>query len=405
MARRPKNPAPEPDLPPQAVPSPILPPLVSASPVRNYEHDGTKMRVARFDLLQTEFAGVQESNLAEFHRSMSRMGQRGWTIVRRLFGIMPIIPKGDTSADDMRTWGREELRENMGMESKDLAAELDRMRGFWMGLNAKTAELPLPAPLAAELKFEADQLIEKYQMTKLLLREEVPWMAQRLDDWSILLDSPQVGEMARITLLTELELRRMTNELSEISKQKIEATTQEKTESLSDRYNALFKLIGQTRTNYQTQMESIDKINPFMKQVTGAVSMKGVWSDAVELHTRWMADPANVPVDGIFTIGEIQVLCRMSQQAPDPQYRASMALYAAAARAHLWDPKWSGAYAPRLHARIDKAWVAVFKEITGAEDEQLVDLTLDGPKGEYEPVTVPGKDGMDGTDGSHGNKV
>lgn len=364
-------------------------------PLREYLFVGEMMRVGRFDLLEVEFSGIVDGDLPKFHEVIS-IHTRGWMIVRRLFGICPVIPKRGTPEEDLRTWSREELTAALGITTANLKEEMDRLRGLWGGtkqekLVAAQQHRPTGDEHSADELFEAERLVAQYQMGDLLTREEVPWMASRLESSRTMLNHGQVGELMRMTLLTELDLRRIHTQMSRTSKQKIEETDPEKRSWLNTEYERIFKTRSELMKVYQEQLERIDKIFPFMKQASGSMTMRGVFSDAVACHTEWYKNGDNQLADGIFSAAEIEILMRTSVQAPEPQYRAGQVVYLNQAKAHLFDPTWRGEFAPRTLRRLDAGFTAAAVEISKSDGETLVDLLSDDPvKGEYQEAKKSG---------------
>ena len=374
----------EPELPKQ--PEPLAPLAPAPTPLREYLAGGEMMRVTRFDFLEVEFTGLLDNELPLFHETLS-IHTRGWMILRRLFGILPVIPKRGTLEDDLRTWQRPELLDKLGLTASDLKEELERLRGVWNG-----TKKPVTAPVekAEEkegLDFEADRLVKEHGMGDLLKREEVPWMAGRLIAYGVMLSHPQVGEMVRMTLLTELDLRRLQIQRTKLSKELNETADEQKRKALEREYDWVYDKLADLLPAYDKQVRRIDEVFPFMKQSAGALNFRAVASDMVVCHAAWERDPANRPVDGVYTVGEVEVLCRTSLQAPEPQYRAGQVIYLNEARAHLFDPNWRGLYRVNTLKKVDAAWKTAAMEISSADGETLTDLASDDPAGgEYPPL-------------------
>ena len=394
MGRRKKETGTEPELKPQPDRQPQAPaPTVGpAGPLREYVAEMTPMRVGRFDLLSAEFTGLAETELTRFHEALS-IHTRGWMILRRLFGISLVIPKRGTPEDDLRTWTRDELMAGLGITSAQLREELDRLRGVWEGVNKKqqATEERLgnerQGDAKQELWFASDATVKANGMDGLLLRDEIPWMAGRLEACEAVLHHPQVGEMMRMALLAELDLRRLMTKMARTSKEILETKVEERQKTLEREYDWAFKKRTELTKAYQDQVEKIDAIFPVMKQAAGQLSWRQVVSDFIVCHTEWQKNPANAPADGVFCPGEIEVLMRMSMQAPEPQYRADLVVYLNQARAFLWDPKWDGKFAPGTMKKLRAGFTSAAVETSKADGETLVDLMSDDPtRGEYAAV-------------------
>jgi hypothetical protein len=364
------------------------------APLREYLAGEIAMRAGRFDLMAAEFSGLAEADLPKFQEVMA-IHTRGWMILRRLFGIQSVIPDRDAVADDLRTWPRAELTAALGLSAAELKDELDRLRGVWESVKAEKAkeeakrakevELDLrPESSKGELFFRADQLVKDCGMEDLLQRTEIPWMAGRLEACARIINHSQVGELMRHALLTELEIRRLQTRRAKTSKQLQESEDVKLREALEREYGWVFKSIAELMKIYQDQIERIDKIFPFFKISGGTANMKQVFSDAIECHAEWHRDGSNELADGVFAAAEIEVLMRMSVQAPEPQYRLDLVVYLNQARAFLWDPKWTGRFSPGAMKKLRAGFTEAAARTSQADGETLVDLLSDDPtKGEY----------------------
>ena len=369
------------------------------SPLREYMAGAEPWRVNRFDLLETEFAGTTSEDLALFHEVMA-IHTRGWMILRRLFGICAVIPKQGTPEDDLRTWSREELMDSLGITAAHLREEMERLRGVWKGAKPKedggskkeeniTASRQRSAGQKGrtELDFAQEELVRRHGMGELLTRDEVPWMAGRLEASSQVINHPQVSELMRMALLTELELRRYATRMAKTSKEYLECPDAIRRITLEKEHEWVSKQRTSLLAVYNNQIEKIEAFFPYMKQSATALSMKAVFSDAIVCHTEWYKDRANCPVDGVFTAGEMEILMRMSAQAPEAQYRAGQAMYLNEARAKMFDKDWRGEFAPNVLKKVDAAYKAAAEAVSKADGETLTDLLSDDPiLGEYQAV-------------------
>ena len=64
---------------------------------------------------------------------------RLWLLVRRIYGVAPLIPSSDAHPDDLRVWTRAE----MDGEGYSVKADLEALRGFWV--NHCKREAPMAA--------------------------------------------------------------------------------------------------------------------------------------------------------------------------------------------------------------------------------------------------------------------
>lgn len=380
----------------------------TAAALQQYEAlDGELWRVNRFDLLVADIdERMRVIDLPKFQMAIS-LSMRSWSIVRKLYGIYPMIPRRDERAEDYRTFERRELCEAMGITSSNLSEELEKVRGIWMAAvaspNLKVEQESTSKSHIAnnktELQFSDDELLEKYGMQGMVTTEETGWMAEKVRQKKQMLDNPMAGELARSSVLNELELRRIENRRMRTSKQLEEADRPREGSAQSDEelsrvlmnkaalqkeYERLDKRQTELMDTYLGQLKELDKIFPWMAKAKGGADMKGVFSDLIAAHRDWYNKKDNQLADGIYTATEIEVLIRASQQAPEPQYRAGQVMYLNAARAHLFDGGWRNQFALLTLKKMDAGWRAAAIEAGQLSGEQLTDLLSDDPvKGEY----------------------
>src|SRR5580658_767967 len=104
-----------------------------------YLFQGEPWHCTRFDRLRAEFDSLTAAELPRFHELL-REPARGWTILRRLFGLAPVTPGMDTDLDDLRRWDRAELCAALGLSEKQLRDELEVLRGRWRAVQVRSAE-------------------------------------------------------------------------------------------------------------------------------------------------------------------------------------------------------------------------------------------------------------------------
>ena len=119
MARKknPVNPALEPGLPdtgntkdpfpPAPGPLPFPAAALTIPSLVEYKIGGVAWRCGRFDALAAELGPptVTAETIGVLHETISLL-ERPWRILRRLFGMMPMLPPVDYAEDDMRSWMR-----------------------------------------------------------------------------------------------------------------------------------------------------------------------------------------------------------------------------------------------------------------------------------------------------------
>src|ERR1041385_3718614 len=113
----------KPGLQAPALPKP-LPGLVE------YKVDGVLWRCNRFDLLAAEFPITAPDQLPTF-QGVAMGRERAWLIVRRLFGMQPVVPPASTAMEDMRPWQREELAADLGLTRSEERRVGKECRSRW----------------------------------------------------------------------------------------------------------------------------------------------------------------------------------------------------------------------------------------------------------------------------------
>jgi hypothetical protein len=363
-----------------------------------YELGGEWWRCARGTLLAAELLdGVApqpepRSALARLH-ILEENRPRAWLVVRRLFGIMPVIPRSTDDPDNMRVWSRTELQDALGISKSQLQQELDAVRGALMGAAPGLPARPAPAPptpgspavpagkgngdpqgslgFDAEEEFLAAAGFPNLHMTV----GERAWFVPRLRDFQKILDERLTAALGRNVLMQELQMRRLDEYINGP-----ECRTGTKD------YKEMMKLRQELDTNYQRQIEQLESLCPWAGQVAGKYAFKGQLTDITTAIRNYKAREDSALADQIFTATEIRVECRRSAQAPEPRYRAGLVVYLMAARQGLWDPKFKNPFSPGQLKRLDAAWRAALAAAGDEMGEKIPDLEKDGAEGEYEKL-------------------
>lgn len=358
--------------------------------IQVYEVDGKSWRVSRFDLLEVEFEGITNDALAGFHEVQQRH-PRAWIILRRLFGIQPMVPLAE-DPENCRVWGRRELCENMGITPKQLGEEIGVARARWQRAVAPEPETELePAPgpdpeaPPGELDFEGtNRLLARHGFPEALFRTpgasdedvaaEMEWFAGRVRDFSKLLEHRLASSLARQTLLSELQLRRIETHMTQLHVG-------------GKNYIEVLRAKDGLQKTYADQLAQIDKIAPWMGAVAGKMNFTGVVSDLVRSYQEYYARDSNRLIDGIFTATEVQVLLRRHTHMEQPRYRAGLVAYLNAARESLFDPRWRAMFSQGQLRKLDAAWADAHNRVAELDGEKPTDLESDDPaEGEYPPL-------------------
>lgn len=350
--------------------------------LHEYVFQNQPWRVSRFDLLVGEFESILPEHLPLWHEAIS-VDARRWQIVRRLFGVRLVAPPMGTDPDDLRTWSRDELCVTLGITSKQLQGELDTARGTWRGRNRPSAEeivQQTEAPAGDELPLgEADAaLLKKYRFNVRLKQDEMEWFIDRVKQFSKILDEDLLVGMARNALNDELQLHRIEKWLSE-------GTAQVGSVEWKQMINTRAKMAE----DYNKLLDKLWEKCPWAGNIAGKYAFKAQVADVTRAIQEWKSRGENALIDGIFTATEVQILCRRSVQAPEPQYRAGAIVYLQAAKAGFWNPDWQNQFPPALLRAITQAWTAAYTAAADAEGLAKPDLEKEGPDGEYPAIYLP----------------
>jgi hypothetical protein len=366
-----------PKAPPSAPPAPAVAPTQV-----EYIFEGVAWRCGKFDLLVAELGepNITAATLAVLQGALVDKG-RAWLIVRRLFGIMPVLPPPSMSPDDLKSWTRGDLRDALGITAANLKDDLDAIRGLW----GKIAPVPVQAsvtPPPRKSLFSEQELLKKFDFRlKFADQEEEAMFVKRVRDFEKLLEEKMTTGIARNTLVTELQLRRVDERLSDTDKY-VPGGSEWKS-AMGER--------AKLSATYDGQMEALNKLAPWSSVITGKYNFQGVVSDITAAMQAYYANNDHALVDGIFTATEIEVECRRSIQAKEPRYRAGLVVSLTEAKAGLWDPNFKSQFSPRQLAALDKAWKAAYVLEMDADGTVLPDLEKAGEAGEYPKLNAAEK--------------
>ena len=339
-----------------------------------YSVGGEPWRAWKPAELAAEF-GVAEPEVAEFQAVVSVL-PRPWLLVRRLYGLVPVLPLPGTSEDDLKAWGAEELAASLGITRKQLQQELDVVRGYWQGRRQGAA--PAPAPVASapagELPLSTpDEVLAMCGFPSIKFQNAAEWerFRKRLEDFGPLLREAASAGLARDLLMTELRIARLDGDLDDPN-----------TKRTAD-WRALLKTRTELADSYESRSKLVLEEFPWAQQVAGKLALKGTVTELVAAVMAYRSRGDTRLVDGIHTLAEVEVLCRMSVQGPLPKYRAGKVVYLNEARAGLMDPKWQSQLTHGFVKRLDKTWAEAYAAAAREAGDPLPDLEKDGPEGEY----------------------
>lgn len=341
-----------------------------------YAVNGVRWRCNHFDQLAAEINVTDVEHLTLFHDQVS-VNERPWMIVRRLFGMQPVVPPSHFDLEDLRDWERRELCDKLGITKAQLQEELAAVQGAWMKIAPKKPEpetvKETPKAPDGEFHFAEEERLRKYGFTtRFADREQATWFAGRVKDYEKLLNEAVTAGLAHNALMTELQIRRFDDYFAD-----------PRSGIGTGDWRANLKVRGDLDKTYREQMDQILEKAPWASAVVGKYALGGQISDITKSIQDYLGRGDSALIDGMFTALEIKVECRRSVQTPAPRYRAGLVVHAAAAKAGLWDPHWKGQFTPAELKRLDLAWREAFVAACQETGEPLVDLEKDGPGGEY----------------------
>jgi hypothetical protein len=372
---------------------------------------GERWRVERFEALAVEFGlALNEPGGSPALRWSEIMGvfheivcthARWWLFVRRLFGVMPLVPGANAHPDEMRAWSRAELCEAFGISIDDLKEEIEAVRGLW-GNHVREAE-PVEAtanepggspalrgeetPLLVE-----ENLLDEFGFSESMFvvewaeksgdlevqkkrsdeenRKEKAWFCRRLEEWARMLREPMAHTIARECLLDELQLKRIEADMFQHK-------------SGAPAHSSLQKTRAQLQTNYSTRLDQLQEMFPEMG-VAGKVAFKAILSDLFMGYTKAIASGDFKLLDRVRTAAEISVDLRQSVQVPVVKHRLGQTLYIIEAMHGLFDPNWRTKLKPGFLRKMDTGFAESVDRVRRESNEALVDLMKEGPGGEYQ---------------------
>lgn len=349
--------------------------------VVEYRLGGEDWRVERFDLLAAEFE-VKPGELPKFH-ALAQSSARVWLIVRRLYGMQPVVLPMSAGVDEYGVLAAPVLCEQLVLTKEELRQQLTALKGLWAAQNQPEE---ITTSLSPEVAAQGEMLDEDVVLQNAGYSEsmfqvegrnqkdssaERAWFIQMVRRWKRMLENPLTGELARLALQEMLFLRRFEGEILK----QLPGTTQYK--ELTGAKDALAK-------RFQERLETLNELNPWLETISQAEQARGMLSDFIRGYQEYQSKGSNQLLMGLATALEVEVECRRCVQVPDPQLRGSLILLVQSARANLWDPKWKFNIPDRLIARFDRAFTAALNVALDEEGAPKIDLMSDDPvAGEY----------------------
>jgi hypothetical protein len=363
-----------------------------------YEHEGQTWTIDDPESFAARIGKVPASHLPAVHRMLAADSTL-WTLLRLLFGWGPVMMSQRTE-EYRRLWKIEEIAVHYETDADNLEMLLDSIKGKVQAFlenhpdTPEPREIPTPAettpatPTRSDLTEAQIALLHRLgfslQMFSLPGRSseveqvEIAWFISRLEEWERLFLEPMVKTLVRQTLMNELQLRRIDDEMVLMT-------------PTGDKYWKSQEKKSKLEAVYQRQLGDLEKLCPNFKATAAKVQIKGVFSEVVEAYLRYKRDRKNDVVDGLFTALELQCMMRDAEEH-GVRYRPSISMMVIEARAHLWDPKWAYKFPNELLALMDAGFREGFEKLQEKAGLKKVRLLDDGPAGEYPPIFIPPAD-------------
>jgi hypothetical protein len=341
-----------------------------------FEREGAKWRCARFDLLAAEFE-LTPADLPAFTEA-AQVTERGWLLARRLFGIQPMVPPLGTPMEDLRPWSRVELQDSLGLTRNQLAQELGAVRGSWRALRPRTEPAaPEATPPKPGGLFSEDELLERHGLVvKFGSSAERAWFCQRVQDYEKILAEKFATVLARNALLTELRIYQLDTLLNDT----------EKCKPGDKSWHENLKVRQTMAEQYQKLLDQIKTLCPWAGAIAGKYAFAGAIADITKGIQAYKSRGDTALIDGMCTLTEVLVDCRVSVQAPEPPYRADIRVFVAEAKAHLWDYTWQSKLELPPLRHVQAGWKQGFLAAAEADGKKLPDLAAEGPDSEHDDL-------------------
>jgi len=347
-----------------------IPAILEYTPIGSAD----QWRVERFDLLAAEFLfdAPWEQQMSLFHE-LAVAQVRRWLIVRRVFGIAPLISNAD---EDFSILTREQVCALLAIQPKELQAELDALRAQWRNTASRQAEESEAKNLEPELpatdfKF-GHEILEKHGFPEAMFSEfdakrsleqnrlERDWFAKRVTEWDKMLSEPMAESIAREALLNELYLRRLQVEMTVLSPS-------------SKRWQELLAAKNDIEVRREAQLETLSEMFP-ESSLAGKVSFRAVISELNQAHRDFYANGDRQLIDKIFSHAEVEVLLRQSVQQQEPQYRFGLNVAIIQAMHGLYDPNFRSRIKLSVFKKLDAGFRAAVNQVREELREPLVNL-------------------------------
>lgn len=369
-----------------------------------------RWRVESWELLAAEVVdggASAEGAMPIVHEALRRFA-RSWLIVRRLFGVMPVVLDLKGDPEDYRRWSRAELASHLGIGLEDLQQELLAARAVVQRALGKGEEKALAGPEweanAATSNAHLQQGLvpksdEEYlremgyapRMFEIQVRNrlggepvarpreenelEKRWFAGRVRQFEKVLKDRMVSRLADQVLRNELRLKRAEDEL-----------TGGALVIGGPDYDALMKVKADLEKTFERQLAQLAEAAPWFNATEKEMAAKDAFSEVVRAIQEYQARGETRLINGLFTAYEMQVLVRTSVQKPEPDYRLGWHLHVLESRSFLWDAHGRSKFRQRDLQKLDRGFKEAVRRYVDESGEAAPDLMRQGEGGEFEEI-------------------
>ena len=381
--------------PPAAVPSSFVPPkLIQYLPIGEKE----RWHCENLEALMAEFA-IAGRSISELEQQVVKFQSfaagwpRQWLFVRRLYGIMPVMPPENGHPDDMLVQSKDEICQKHAITVAQLDQELAIIREAWQTVQTATASTDVVNltldPNAPTVEVLDEKLLERFGFPPSFFvvknymlvpnpeivggqiwqarpdaenQEERRWMMRKLGtpSWQKMLDDPRGGELARSALINEMNARRLQMEMGGLW-------------PTDNRYKQLQDMRARIEQEYRKQYDELE--TKFPEFATGGrVTAVAIVSDMNLAHRMFYGKNDRRLIDKLFTAQELDFLTRGSLQAPDARYRLGWQVSVVEAMHGLYDPNFRSLLPKAVLRKLDAGFKRGVEEARRDDNETLVDL-------------------------------
>lgn len=395
-------------------------------------------KIDRFEELSSEFC-VKENQIVDFHVVCSVLPGRSWEMLRRLYGINPVVVPINSDSSFLVPQSKIEIATALDMNEDQFDGELLVARMAWdkwlrenssprkhihkkepkikqKKPNPEAISIPVPQNIDPQnedvstpvlpqtyhskktsdiastynlppLPPEKEALLKKYSFTNTIFNgassledaiAERAWFIDRIDQTQKIFDEALVASLMRQAINNELILRRLDTKIF--------------TEDVgSIKFEDLQKTKKSIEREYREQWSSINALCPWANELQRKVSLTGSFSDIILAVRDWYSDKNNERLNGLHTAYQIQILLRDAEQHPI-RFRLGqeMAMLEAMHPDALWDKDWRRRLTPKMCKCLDEGFREGYSKVRELLGIQKPDLLSDDPiKGEYPPLFTP----------------